>query len=438
MLARSVILNVVGRVGGLAIGFAASVILARALGPSDRGLLAEMLAVSSLALIVAGIGIPLAVVYYSSRPHASPAALLGNSLAWTLGLVAVLVPLAWWLHDPIADAVGHGRGGEVWILAAALVPATFLDWTTHNQIIGALRFGLFNALAIAARVVYLVGIVVLVAVLGFGAGAAIVASILASLAMVIGSLPSILRAGRPRLDGRLMGAMLRYGARVQVGSLFQATNARFDVLILQGFRPLADVGYYIVAQTIAELVITLATAFQTSVLPLVARYEGDARQGVTSADSVRHYGILAAVATMVNAAFGTVVILFAFGPSFHPAVAPMLVLLPGIWFLGVGTVIQGDLGGRGRPGLSSALAGVAAVVTVALDFALIPRFGVMGAAVASVIAYFVYGFASLLALSRVSRVSLRDMVVPRRTDFAAYLRLVRSLPARVRRGREGA
>nr|MDQ4040199.1 oligosaccharide flippase family protein [Actinomycetota bacterium] len=376
------------------------------------------------------------VMFYSSRAGARPAALLGNSLVWTLGLVALVVPLAWVFHEQIADALSHGRGGEVWILAAVLVPVTFLDWTTHNQVIGALRFAFFNALAVGSRLVYLVGIVVLVAILGLGVGAAVVATILASAVMVAGSLPSILRAGRPHFDGPLMRSMLRYGARVQVGSLFQAANTRLDVLILQAYRPLADVGYYIVAQTIAELVITLASAFQTSILPLVARYEGEDRQETTSADSIRHYGILAGAATLANAAFGTAVILFAYGPEFHPAVTPMLVLLPGIWFLGIGMVIQGDLSGRGRPGLSSMLAGMAAVVTVAFDFLLIPPYGVVGAACASVIAYTTFGTASMIALSRVSRIPLRRMLVPRRADFAAYGRAVGVLAARLRRNRK--
>lgn len=432
VLARSVTLNVLGRAGFLGVGFVAAIVLARVLGPADRGLLGEMVAASSIGLILFGVGIPLAVTYYASRPGVSHGALLGNSLAWTLGLCVVILPLAWLFHGQLADAFGEGRGGRVWVLAAALVPMTFLDWTTHNQLVGMLRFGLFNALTILARVLYLVAIVVLVAVLGGGVGAAVVATMLGSAVMVIGSLPTILHFGRPRLERALMGAMTRYGARVQIGSFLQQANARFDVLILQGFRPLSDVGYYIVAQTIAELVLTAATAFQTSVLPLVAHDDGDlGRQRTTSTDSVRHYGILAGVATLFNAAFGTLVILFAYGAEFHPAVLPFFILLPSIWFLGLGMVIQGDLGGRGRPGLSSALTGLGAVATVAFDLLLIPPFGVIGAACASVIAYTVFGVASLVALGRVADIPLRTMVVPRRSDIAGYRSALRGLPARL-------
>jgi O-antigen/teichoic acid export membrane protein len=185
----------------------------------------------------------------------------------------------------------------------------------------------------------------------------------------------------------------------------------------------------VIAQTIAELVMTLALAFRTSILPLVSHYEGDERQRATTVASTRHYGILAGAAVVANAGFGSLLIAVAFGPGFEAAIVPMLVLLPGVWFLGLGMVIAGDLGGRGRPGLSSVLGGLAAAFTVALDFALIPPLGVMGAALASVGAYSIFGVASLIALSRVSEIPVRELIVPRRDDFRAYREVLR-------RGRE--
>jgi O-antigen/teichoic acid export membrane protein len=206
--------------------------------------------------------------------------------------------------------------------------------------------------------------------------------------------------------------------------LFQMVNYRLDVIIMQLFRPLTEVGYYVVAQTIAEVVITLATAFQSSLLPLTSHYEGDARQNEVTVSSLHHHAILAGVAVIANVFVVSAVILFLYGSAFRPAVVPMLVLLPGIWFLGLGLVIQSDLSGRGRPGLSSALAGLAAGATVILDFALIPPFGVIGAAVASVAAYTCFGVTSLIALSRVSGIGARELVVPTHDDFMVYRRFI--------------
>lgn len=432
MLARSVTLNVLGQVGVLVLGFVGTVVLARALGPSDRGLLGLMLSVAALGLAVGAAGVPFAVLFEASRADAPVRALLGNSLAYALGLGVVVVSAAWLLTDVVADAFGRGQGGEAWVLAAALIPLMFLDYTGHNQLLGQLRFGRFNALLVASRLALLAGIVVFVSVLGLGVTGGLLAAAAGSLLMIAGSLAVLLRAGRPRLDGPLMRRLLGYGVRVQGGTIFQMANQRLDVVILGFFAPLSAVGFYVVAQTVAELVVVLGRSFQSSVLPLVAHRAGQDDQNALSGLALRNHGLLAAVATVANAGVGTLLVLFAFGPSYHDALVPMLILLPGMWFLSTGVVIGGDLRGRGRPGAASALAGAALIVTIVLDVLLIPEFGVSGAAAASVVAYASYGILSLRTLSRVAGIPLRELTVPTREDLALYPAIVRSVIGRLR------
>lgn len=433
LLARFVGLNVIGTAGTGAIGFVASIVLARWLGPSERGVLAVMLSVSSLALFVGGIGVPWAMVYYAQKRD--PRALFGNSLLLAAVLAAVLVPAAWLLRQPLADAFAHGEGGMTWVLAAALVPVTFLDWTSHSQMQGMLLFGRFNALSVVAKLAETLWIVLLLGVFKVGVSAGVSAAMAGSTIMIIGALKPILANGRPRLDLPLLGTLLRYGSRAQVGSIFQQAIARVDVLILQLFRPLSQVGYYVVAQVVAEIVLRLTVAFQSSVMSLLAHYDDSERQASTdaSADAVRHHGILIGLACIGNAVAGAAIILVAYGSEYRPAVVPMLVLLPGIWFVGTAGVIRSDLSGRGLPGLASKLAGWATAVTLIGDFALIPPLGVIGAALASTISYTMYGVISLMALHRVSGIPARRLLVPTRADFAIYGQALKQAAERFRR-----
>jgi O-antigen/teichoic acid export membrane protein len=63
------------------------------------------------------------------------------------------------------------------------------------------------------------------------------------------------------------------------------------------------------------------------------------------------------------------------------------VILLGLTIDGMGGVITAYLYGVGRPGLNSWAMAVGLVLTVVLDVLLIPRFGAMGAAIASAVAY---------------------------------------------------
>jgi O-antigen/teichoic acid export membrane protein len=63
----------------------------------------------------------------------------------------------------------------------------------------------------------------------------------------------------------------------------------------------------------------------------------------------------------------------------------------------VSGVLTAFLSGIGRPGLGSAAMGLGLVVTILLDLALIPDFGIVGAATASTVAYL--SSAAILMLS---------------------------------------
>jgi len=76
-----------------------------------------------------------------------------------------------------------------------------------------------------------------------------------------------------------------------------------------------------------------------------------------------------------------------YGAAFDSGVRPAQVLLVGMLLSGASGVASGYLYGRGRPGLNSLGLGLGLVATVALDLALIPPYGALGAAVASSAAY---------------------------------------------------
>ncbi len=427
MLGRSVLLNIVGQVATVLIGFVPSVLVARWLGPSDRGLLAVIGTTSHVVFILACVGLPMAVLYFASAKSPPSAALLGNSFVYAAALAVVFVVPAWFLRHDLADLLSKHRGATVWVLAAVSIPVTFLDWTTHNQLLGKLRFGYYNALIVAQGALYFIVVVLLLRVLDLGVSGVLVSSIAGSLLVIGGCLRVILREVRPRVDAQLFRQMFAYGRKSQFGSIFQYLNSRFDVLILQFFVPLAAIGYYVVAQILAELVMVLTRSFQSSIMSLVTRDADDpGSQAETTAVSLRHHGLLCAVGIAANAVFSPLLIVVAYGQGFHRALLPFFIILPGIWFLASGLLVANDLNGRNRPGLASQLSGLAVGVTIVLDLALIPSFGVTGAAVASLIAYVIFGVASFVAESRVAQLPIAKML-PTRADLAVYPAAARKL-----------
>ena len=419
LLARAVILNTLGTIATVILGFAAGVLVARWLGPTDRGLFAVMWLLGSLGVAIFGFGIPVSITYHLSSGASNAADVLGAALAWAALLAAVFVPLSWLMRDELADIAARGEGGDAWVLVGILVPTIFLGYVALQFLVGMLRFGWSNALRASSRAV-LVGVVaLLLGALGYGVSGALAALIVSWVAVVLLASPVIVGYARPRFSPSALRSILRYGLLVQVGTVSAFASLRLDILVLQHFRPLDQVGIYAVAQSVAETVTIVALAFAGSMLPLVARLDGVERQNLTG-EAIRNCSLLGAVAVVGLAIFGPPLLPVVFGQDFADAVTPLLILLPSMWFLGIALAIGSTLRGYTRPGLASLLAGLAMLATIGLDLILIPPYGVTGAAVASAVAYGLYGASSVLALARVSGLSLPQLLVPSRTDLARY------------------
>ena len=74
-----------------AIGFAISIILARVLGPADRGTFALLMLIPSVMVMVGGIGLEVANVYYSANRKYKLDDIISNSLFATIALCSIII-----------------------------------------------------------------------------------------------------------------------------------------------------------------------------------------------------------------------------------------------------------------------------------------------------------------------------------------------------------
>ena len=378
-----------------AIGYVASIVLARSLGPAGRGLVAVIQSDVVLVISLAGLGTPTAITFFASRRDRFQPALSGFALVYAgvLGMLAALGVFAGsgWL----ADHQGSGFDERLWWLGAALIPLMYYEYFVASLLNARKAYGKQNWLNILGRVGTLVATLALVTGLGWGVAGGLIAASMISLVRIVGSVPLLARIGVRLPSRHISWATLHYGWRVAIGQLFRFFSGRFDVLVLSLMAPLATVGNYAVAQTVAEIVLVVPQSFGYVVLPMVAA--GAAHR---AAPALRLVGTLALLGVIVVSIVGPALILIGFGSAFRPALVPFFILLPGIWMLGCANICGSVLSGKKRPGAASLLAGGAALCTLALDLVLIPPFGITGAAIASTAAYSLYGITSLVLVAR--------------------------------------
>ena len=152
----------------LAIGYVASIVLARSLGPSGRGLVAVIQSDVVLVVALAGLGTPTAITYFASRRERLQPALSGFALVYAGGLATLAALGVLFAGGWLADNQGEGFDPRLWWLGAALVPLMYYEYFVASLLNARRAYRLQNILNILGRVGTLAATLLLVTGLGWG------------------------------------------------------------------------------------------------------------------------------------------------------------------------------------------------------------------------------------------------------------------------------
>lgn len=406
-----------------ALTFVVAVLVARALGPEGRGVYALFLLSASIMQAALSLGLGVSAVYYLGKGTYSLTRVVANTQQLTLASAAVsglLVLLAW----PIVGDQLLDEGVPFWVFAFA-VPL-FLNYNLLTTVLqGISRFEAMNVVVLTQPLVLLALVATAVAIgdletrdailLWCGATFAATLLALALLGRRALSLAELLRIDWPSLKDQV-----RFGVQGQVGNLIQLLNYRLDQYIVLLFVNTAGVGIYAVSVSVSQAIWFLPNAVAVVLLPRLTA--SDASEAARTTPLVcRNTLLVSALAAVALGAVAPWLVGALFGAEFDASVAPLLWLLPGTVALAGSKVLTSYIFSQGKPLTNSAITAASLVVTLIADLALIPTFGVAGAAVASSLAYAVHFALSLLAYRALSGRSLREAVLVNGDDLRHLL-----------------
>ena len=368
-----------------AIDFALVILIARVLGPADMGHLSVINSVLALVLILAAFGLPQAVTKYVAETGDArvQSAVFRSSLkgALLLSVVSVLL-LLFVLHltHLIKDSVAvlYLR-----LLAFVIPLLTFLDLALH-YLWGRAEMKRKAALDVAIKFGYAAFVLAFIFPLKLrGVVLAKVANPVVWTIVLLFVVARRLERPAGDVDSR---RLYRFGAFTSLAELASSLIRNFDILTLSYFlADAASIGMYRVA---ALLAINLDIAFEAVVhtyYPDISRLTNDRAAMRRLFWKLVAWAILIMIPVSFLAfMFAPVVLKVLFGASYAGAVGAfrILVFVPLIY--AVLRVFGNTFSGTGRPDISFAIVLFAGASNLALNLILVPRLGILGAAVALV------------------------------------------------------
>ncbi len=365
-------------------------VIARILGPSGKGILALTVLVPNVFALFLSGGISVANVYYTGQKRFDLPTLSANATAFTVMATALGAVIAALLYaSGLMAKLLPGVPLNLLALSMLGLPFSLLNNYFVSLLQGRQLITRINLVSLLQRASTVALSLLLVAVLGWGLTGAVLA-VLASSVVSVAVLGAMLRrlGARfwPRWNRLVIKTTLKFGLRGYVANVLQFFNYRLDLFLVNYFLGPSSTGIYTVAVAMAEMLWYLPNAVGFVIFPKAANTSAEAMNRFTPRVFRLTLAVTAAGA-LALAIIGKPFIEIVYSPAFASAYGPMLALLPGVVLLGGGKVLTNEIAGRGFPQYNSIASGASLVLTVGLDLLLIPRLGVLGAAIASSIAY---------------------------------------------------
>ncbi len=407
--------------------FATSILLSRLLGPDGKGHFVAVVTLPGMLLAIGTFGLPSAVNYFAGRGASVPG-LVRATYIFTAILSVGLVGIVWFSLPALETSILRLAPDSLLRVILLTVPLGVLTAFGGAILYGRQAVRVYNLIQIALAAVSLASVVLLVGVLRFGIDGAVAGTIIVSVLMAAAVTTATWRLGRTSQGGApaSLRALASYGARLYPGSLSGYFSYRADTYIIQALMlPARSLGNYSVAVTMAELVFYVPDSITTIFLPRVA--------GSTPEDSNRLVGRVGRLTTLLTVGLALSLIPVAYVgihlvlPQFVDCLLAFVVLLPGVVSLSVAKVMTSYVNGRGHPGLVAIGTIAATVLNVALNLVLIPMFGIVGAALASLISYTFQAGVALVFASRLSGQSPLSLFMPGTAEVRLMVETARRL-----------
>jgi O-antigen/teichoic acid export membrane protein len=405
--------------------FGSGLIVARWLGPEGFGAYAVLNLTVALALQVGSAGLPSANTYFIARDRSTAGPVWGNAILFgvLVGLLlAVAVVILAWFRPTLFGGISI----RLLAIVAVSIPFQLLFLLGLNVLLALDRIrqlNLFDALlpgfvlinAVISLIIlhkHLPFLITLNTAAGVGLGLVVAMYVRRA---AIEQTPS----RTVRSDLKLLKGMLAYGVKFYVSILASAVIFRADLLIVNYFRGAAEAGVYGVAAQFSFLLLMLPGVIATLVFPRVASKPDSSTSFV--AEVTRHTTGVMLLTCLMAAVFAFALPLI-YGQRFADATIQLWLLLPGIFVMGLESVLVQHFTGTGLPLAIPVFWVFTLVFNVGMNLLIVPQFGARGAAFNSTLSYTLIFFLVTVYFCRRTGRHPGELFVWRASDIRTFWR----------------
>jgi O-antigen/teichoic acid export membrane protein len=257
-----------------------------------------------------------------------------------------------------------------------MLPIAVVGLNLHGAYWGEARWRLHSLVRVISPFAVLCSYVVLALVDALTVVSAAITVFAAGLLAMLPLWPLVRSTRGWRFDRAVARRGLVFGAKVTVAGAAGQGNVRMDQLFVATLVSTRELGFYVVAGTLATATLLVSQALNLMVVPMVARGDHRAVRRI-----LRITLALMFLAAIALAAASAPLIHLIFGREYDESVWSARILCFGSVFIAGKGVVTAALVGHGRPGDTAVVEVATFAVLVATMLLVVPAYGAPGAAV---------------------------------------------------------
>ncbi|HVO98179.1 MAG TPA: oligosaccharide flippase family protein [Bryobacteraceae bacterium] len=412
----------------------------RFLTPADYGTLDLLQQVTIVVSLLAGMNLSGSLGFFLAERTlpAERATVLGTAFFGSLGVGCVVAFAGFFFAPAVSKLVFATTGDAAYLRLVFLsVPLTFVLEVCSSWMRVEDRSGAYLGAALLRIGVSVAGTIIGLAVLHMGVWGVLSASIAA---MIATGLPLAVYAFRiypPAFEFPLLLRLAKFAFPLGLSGVALFVVHFGDRFLLPHYRPMSDLGVYSVAYKIGMLISLVYFSFHSYWSAQVYQI---ARRDDAPVIIARTFSYLMLVLTLCGMALvvGSHPALRILTRPAYAGAAPLVPIIVLAYYIrGIGDFFRCLFLVQGRPGYDAACNWIGSAACIVAYFALIPRWGIWGAAIATLIAFILIGFLSVFWSYRVhpyklETARLAKLAVAAGVPMAAYFMVpVSSLTAQI-------
>lgn len=425
------------------VGFVNSIISTRILGAEGKGIFAIYTSSIELFALVLGFGIPQAMIFFAAKDTIARNRLLSSSLVYVLGaavfftLVIIAADgfgfLSFFLPPPFTSSLFR--------FTLILNFVSLLGWYFIVSILnGHKHFPQTNLISFVSITATFIVYAILFSIsrneqVNFYADSfyiiqAVIASAVMMLALyfhrsLVGGL-----SGKIQLLSWVEGKQIvKYGLVYYLSNFLLFANSKMDYWFVNYLAGSFQLGLYSLSSNVALMILLMPNAIGLVLSAFKAKSDMTDVEGRT-AFLCRFSFLVTTLFTVVLWLICEPMIIFLYGEEFAASAAPLRIILVGVIPFTVFTILKNYFAGADnlQAFLKAALLGF--LVTLVLDIILIKPFGIMGAAVATMVSYMVSSVFLIVLFAKKANLPFTEIILVKYADWIFIRSFIRNLRTR--------